>query len=224
MFIEEPALESIYHFVDSLLSNLNSNEALNEKQKFQNILLYFKKDPLNQIGCFQEQMIGFIRNLIKLSAVPNPSHVFSSFKRYLSNYIENLSNCNSQEDSNLSQCCKDENEESYNSFLLRESQKRYAKDYYKFLQEFEKIKSANLVLERKIEEYNQILNRLNDELLYLTDTKEKIESRIADDSAINRYDEVTQKKMADLMFLIDRINEELKSGGEKRKFAPKSNT
>ena len=142
MFIEEPALESIYHLVDSLISYLNTEEALSEKRKFQSILLLFKKDPIHQVDFFRDQMINFIKKLIKLSAVPNPSHILKSFKSYINHYITDLNN---QDDSDVNKCFKNENEEAYNSFLLREGQKRSTKDYYKFLQEFEKIKHEKIM-------------------------------------------------------------------------------
>lgn len=213
MFIEEPALESIYHLVDSLLESLNSDMALRQKQEFQKILLLFKRNPENQADYFQNQMLSFIKNLIKLSAVPNPSHVYNSFKRYLSNYLENLKNTSI--DLNINADNKDENEIARNSFLLRESQKKSTKDYYKYLQELKLLKSTNIDLERKIEEYDQIINKFTDEILYLEYTKDKIDSILTDVPIINKYDEINQKETEDLMFLIDQMNGELKTGTTK---------
>lgn len=211
MFIEEPALESIYHLVDSLLENLNPDIASKEKQEFRKILLIFKRDPANQADSFQKQMLNFIQNLIKLSAVPNPFHVFSSFKKYLSNYMLNLKNSNNNE-SNLDINHENENEACINSFLFRESQKRSTKDFHKTLQELKLLRNTNLDLERKKDEYDRIINQFNDEIIYLNYAKEKIDSILTDDLTINKYDEIDQKEVEDLMFLIDQINNELKSG------------
>lgn len=208
MFIEEPALESIYRFVDSLLANLNSDMALKKKQEFQKILLIFKSDPANKTDYFQDQMLNFIQNLIKLSAIPKQSHAFNSFKNYLSNYLSNLQNIENDPKPNTD--LENENEKSCNSFLLRERQKKSTKDIHKLLQELKILKSANLNYERKIKEYNQIIKQFENEIIYLSETKERIESKLADESIINQYDQMNQKEVEDLMFLIDQINAELK--------------
>ena len=92
----------------------------------------------------------------------------------------------------------------------------YENDYYSYYKEFlvgeymNETEFKKMIAIGKMDQPKLIY--INPEPILKAKLNKKIDSILTDDLTINKYDEIDQKEVEDLMFLIDQINNELKSG------------
>ncbi|OHT02659.1 hypothetical protein TRFO_30197 [Tritrichomonas foetus] len=211
MFFEENALSSIDNLVETMLSNLNEDTYEIEKTEYKKNIIFFRDDPIHNAKKFQEEMKSYMKNLIKISATPNPNYVFATFIQYLENYISAISESIENKQLNDSDDINEEedDEEVINGFLRREKDKKTINDYFKFAQIQKAIQIENDYLMKEIVEYENIAAQLSDETIEANAERTKSELDIVDDTAIDETERRAQHVITDLMLLIDQMNFEL---------------
>ena len=203
MILEEPALEPIYRLNNILLKHLKEKVAFDKENQFCQILVDFKQDVKANENSFKEKMNEYILDIIKLSAVPDQLSIYQSFHKYLQQYLQQL-NTNDNLDVETN-----DSDELFDSFLLRETQKRNLKNYSTILSELAQIKETNSDIEKQLEQLSRFSLRLEDEIQYSKNINQSLAEEIERKQKVSDFDQYAQNKIDDLHFLIDIMNRKL---------------